>query len=162
MWEGGKHTIPKSVPLTVRISWSDPTVWPRGPPSLCSWTDMIFSHAQSSLGFFRRSKESSSNWSSLLPVLLKKCNIFCQQMKRSPSEVDLHSWTALIQTRPMDFVFFFSILLEPVSKRKLQAGTYLALLKVFIGRFQCWSRRFHSKQSLSWPRLINCPHVLDS
>lgn len=90
----------------VNVSWSDPAVSPRGSPFLCSWTAKIFSHAQKSFGFFRRSGGPCSNWPALLPVLLKKCNIFCQQIKRSPSELDLHSWTALIQTRPMYFVFF--------------------------------------------------------
>lgn len=127
--EGGKDTIPKSVPLREPIlagviQQSDQEIFP------FFAHEMIFSHAQNNVGFFRSSRESCSNWSTLLPVLWKKCNTFCQQIKRSSSEVHLHSWTALIQTRPMYFVFF-----EHLTEARIKEKTKGRHIFVFAYNF---------------------------
>lgn len=100
-----------------------------------NWKDFLSCTKQFCL--FRRSRESYSNWSTLLPVLLKKCNIFCQQIEvtiwSQPASLDCFN-----SNKNQCILYFLSILLKPVSKRKLQAGTHLALLTTFHQQISVW------------------------
>lgn len=160
MLGGGKHTIAKSVPLRESIwaEWSN-SLTQRA--TLCLWTGKIFSHAQKRFGFSRRSR-----------VLLQlTCLAACsaeemQHLLPADEEVTIWSRPAFLDcfnsSKTKVFCIFWASYWSQYQRGNHRQAHIWLCSQLSISRFQCWSRWLHSKQPLSWPRLINCPHVLDS